>query len=824
MQNTDRHKEKTAVDGKYVRPLRAAELMKAARVMMQTVYIYGSAGHGKTSLVMDFLARRRYRYYSAVDNDTLQNLEEDAAELGQGSDLSGRWGKQPVVVVDDLNLLDMADNMEQWYAILERLARMKSVWLILISRSPVPRWLKPLYFQYLFVVVNEDALRLTDKEKQAYFEKWDISMPDERKERIWKLARGYPMFLRVLVMQMKELCSNQEQGSINYKAAEQAAIEQAQKDLCDYLESHVYDQWNIELQEFLMDISVVECFDLQMAQIVSKKSNAGQLISLAQEAGNFLEEHGSGDTVVYRLRKYMKQTLMRWLFRKTSCVHIDGLYNSAGSVYESRGDIPMALCMYELCHNEEGISRLLIQNARKNPGMGHYFELRKYYLALPEETIRESAELLCGMSMLHSILMDVDESERWYQELEQYAKLQTGNKRRVAQARLLYLDIGLPHRGTMRMTDLIKRAGIWLVESRMELPELSVTNNQPSIMNGGKDFCEWSRHDRELAKSIGKLVEQVLGRWGKGLVSLALAESFFEKGGDRYEISSLANKGRMQADSGGKPGLVFVAVGIQAQLAVLNNNMEDAFEMLESFHTRAQKEAPQMLQDIEILKTRFMLYVGRNSEVAQWMSDAPDENSAFCTLDRFAYMAKIRCYLLAGKKEKAMSLTQSMIVYAEKMHRTYINMEANLLLAIIQYRLDDRNWHGTLQSVITQAEEYHFVRILTREGAALWNLLKTGDFIWKDDSYKKQVLSECKHMAELYPAYLNEAQEGNVLLSDKALKILRLQAQGMTVGQIADQIGLSKAGVKYYNQETYRKLGVSGKAAAVSEAGNRGLL
>lgn len=41
--------------------------------------------------------------------------------------------------------------------------------------------------------------------------------------------------------------------------------------------------------------------------------------------------------------------------------------------------------------------------------------------------------------------------------------------------------------------------------------------------------------------------------------------------------------------------------------------------------------------------------------------------------------------------------------------------------------------------------------------------------------------------------------------------------------QIANQPGLSKAGVKYYNQETYRKLGVSGKAAAVSEARNRGL-
>ena len=70
------------------------------------------------------------------------------------------------------------------------------------------------------------------------------------------------------------------------------------------------------------------------------------------------------------------------------------------------------------------------------------------------------------------------------------------------------------------------------------------------MMNGGKDFCEWSKKDRELAGKIGKLVEFVLGKYGKGLVNLALAESFFEKGEDNYEVAVLANKGRMQAEAG----------------------------------------------------------------------------------------------------------------------------------------------------------------------------------------------------------------------------------------------------------------------------------
>ena len=172
----------------------------------------------------------------------------------------------------------------------------------------------------------------------------------------------------------------------------------------------------------------------------------------------------------------------------------------------------------------------------------------------------------------------------------------------------------------------------------------------------------------------------------------------------------------------------------------------------------------------------------------------------------------------------ALLLLGKMRFYAEKVHRTYISIEVMILAAIAMYRLGKEEWQDTLQKAVERAEDYHFVRILTREGAALWELLKAGTITWQDQTFKKQVMKECEQMAGFYPAYLKEKQEGNVILTDKALKILRLQAEGMSVEKIAEQLGLSKAGVKYYNQETYKKLGVNNKAAAVTEARNRRLL
>ena len=73
--------------------------------------------------------------------------------------------------------------------------------------------------------------------------------------------------------------------------------------------------------------------------------------------------------------------MQRRLLAKYSKEYVKELYYNAGSSYELQGNIKEALKMYEACDSEEGISRILIDNMRKNPAAGEYFEL-KHYLSL----------------------------------------------------------------------------------------------------------------------------------------------------------------------------------------------------------------------------------------------------------------------------------------------------------------------------------------------------------------------------------------------------------------------------------------------------------
>lgn len=433
-------------------------------------------------------------------------------------------------------------------------------------------------------------------------------------------------------------------------------------------------------------------------------------------------------------------------------------------------------------------------------------------------------ELIAGMSMLQSMLLNIEESERWYEELKNLEGTLKGSAKKAAKSYLVYLDIAVSHRGSMSLIDIFKNAGTLLMNRSINLPEFSVTSNLPSQMNGGKDFCEWSKRDKELAMSIGKVLEFTLGKYGKGMVNLALAESLLEKGEDSYEIANLTNKGMMQAQAGGKIEQCFVGVAILSWLHILNDHAEDAKELLFNFQKKVEKEGTtKLLLNLATLQVRMGLYQGKTAEALEWMEQAPEEELEFDSLERFRYLTKVRIYLLTGKYEKAISLLQKLKYYAEVMKRTYIDMEAGLLLAITKYRMGDARWDEDFQKNLSKAESYHFVRLISREGAAVNRMLKETAWKSKNQEYFQALHTETEKMAIAYPGYLKQATE-EAAFSENAIKILKLQAEGLSTIEIAGELGLKIENVKYHNKQNFKKLGVNSKTAAVTEARKRKLI
>ena len=102
-----------------------------------------------------------------------------------------------------------------------------------------------------------------------------------------------------------------------------------------------------------------------------------------------------------------------------------------------------------------------------------------------------------------------------------------------ARGRLAWLDISLPQRGAEGLTTIIPAVFQLLTNKEVTLPAFSITGALPSLMNGGKDFSEWSPKDlmnlnvmkryQYFTQAMPELTE---GRYDAALLTLAPFEEY----------------------------------------------------------------------------------------------------------------------------------------------------------------------------------------------------------------------------------------------------------------------------------------------------------
>ena len=790
----------------YIMPEEAHRKLTFARGLSQPVYVCAPMGFGKTELVHQYLKSRNYLEFSAKTGWQPEELEaalEQALKKNQ---------TKKVVVIDDLQYVGDDEVKKQVLS----LAARNNVYLILIGRGSDVKWLSPLVVEKGLIRITEQDLALGPKEIEVLFSKQGIDLSAQDIEKAYIMTNGAPKSLQFL----GHLLLHQEKMVLTDELMEKSG--QVYR---DYIYSEISTFWPSELIEFLMQVSIVDHFTVEMASFITGNGMVAKILSAAESVGSFIGE----DKGVYTLRRPILLLMRQKRDESYDISYVKNLYYNAGLYYETRGKIIQALEMYEKSGSNRQIKELLIRNARCNPANGYYYELKPYYETYPEEEIRKNPTLLAGMSMLYSLTLEPDKSEYWYQQLKQFARSAKGADLHEAVVRLAYLDISLPHRGSKGMVEILKSMPALIFNKGMKLPELSVTSNMPSVMNGGKDFCDWSLHDVELASTIGRVVELCLGPYAKGLIEEALGESFYEKGKGLFDVLPHLSKAQMQAQAGGKKEMEFACLGIYCRMQVLYGKDNEALEQLNNFKKSLPEDtAPLLTGNLEAFITRIALHDGDLATAEKWLVEAPDETAAFNIMARYLYLTKVRVYIAFENYNEALALLEKLISYAVQYDRPYVRMESLLLKAVICYRAGE-DYLSPLQESLTMAEKYSFVRIISEEGTAVLPLLK--EFKKKAGAEKPdfqtwlaKVIKETDRVASLYPSYLRSNIAYKRDFSDKALAVLSLLAKGYSVTQIGNSLNMKPDTVKYYTKQIYKKLGVSGRSDAVLTARNMGIL
>ena len=763
----------------------------------RVLFFSAPCGFGKT-VTAEKLIRQTGEKYRSVSGDRVpfEQLIEDP-----------NW---KILFVDDLQMMQEEKDLQALCSLIRENPDRR---FILASRGLPPGCLMAFQYMGLMSVLHADVLLFDREDIRKLFQEWEVPVTDSELSGVTKESIGHPLGVVITIRHMAE---GQTFGP--------ELVAGAFREVFRYFETAIYKRFDLNIRRFLLELAPFEQFDLDMARIVSGDPRVGEMLDWLQRNTTMLRYD---ETQRFHFWPQFRAFLMWEMDREYPEEKKKTLYSRGGMYYELKEDFVHAMDCYIRGGDHSKVSELLIRSAELHPGMGHYYEMEKYYHSLPEKEILASPALMQAMSMLCAMEMDYEKSEQWYEALKQFAeqcdRMDAGG--RQARSRLAWLDISLPQREVSGLTDTIPAVFRLLRGKEITLPPFSVTSTLPSIMNGGKDFSDWSKKDDMLYQVLRIPVEAVLGKDGVGLADCAIAESKFEKGEDiTHRMLSLVQRaGEIQRN--GTPDIEFAVTGLLIRSQMASGRSDDAVRTMEQLRTRfAENGLDRFLPNMDAMRCRMDLYVGDLDRADDWYREkAPRDLMKLNVMKRYQYLTQAMVELAAGKNQDVLLTLSSLELYCRTCRRHLDSIHLLIIRAIACWREKDKTWKTYLDEALDIAEEYQFIRPVSGYGAAVLPLLEECS---RDDQNKwyLRLMAAVREQAAYYPAFLQPRTAPGESLTATELQILRLICADKSNAEIGKIMDIKLPTVKTHVSHILDKLGVSRRSEAKTAAKKRWLI
>lgn len=763
----------------------------------RVLFFSAPCGFGKT-VTAEKLIRQTGEKYRSVSGDRVpfEQLIEDP-----------NW---KILFVDDLQMMQEEKDLQALCSLIRENPDRR---FILASRGLPPGCLMAFQYTGLMSVLHADVLLFDREDIRKLFQEWEVPVTDSELSGVTKESIGHPLGVVITIRHMAE---GQTFGP--------ELVAGAFREVFRYFETAIYKRFDLNIRRFLLELAPFEQFDLDMARIVSGDPRVGEMLDWLQRNTTMLRYD---ETQRFHFWPQFRAFLMWEMDREYPEEKKKTLYSRGGMYYELKEDFVHAMDCYIRGGDHSKVSELLIRSAELHPGMGHYYEMEKYYHSLPEKEILASPALMQAMSMLCAMEMDYEKSEQWYEALKQFAeqcdRMDAGG--RQARSRLAWLDISLPQREVSGLTDTIPAVFRLLRGKEITLPPFSVTSTLPSIMNGGKDFSDWSKKDDMLYQVLRIPVEAVLGKDGVGLADCAIAESKFEKGEDiTHRMLSLVQRaGEIQRN--GTPDIEFAVTGLLIRSQMASGRSDDAVRTMEQLRTRfAENGLDRFLPNMDAMRCRMDLYVGDLDRADDWYREkAPRDLMKLNVMKRYQYLTQAMVELAAGKNQDVLLTLSSLELYCRTCRRHLDSIHLLIIRAIACWREKDKTWKTYLDEALDIAEEYQFIRPVSGYGAAVLPLLEECSRDDQDKWYLR-LMAAVREQDAYYPAFLQPRTAPGESLTATELQILRLICADKSNAEIGKIMDIKLPTVKTHVSHILDKLGVSRRSEAKTAAKKRWLI
>ena len=760
-------------------------VMQSGRIL----FFSAPCGFGKTALANALLrGHRTLRLCADAPDFTLRTLPKN-------------WD---VLLIDDFQLLQEQETSQTLCELIRANPARRFVFL---SRGVPPAYLTAFQYTGLMTTLEPDDLLFDHEDIRNFFASRKVAVTESEINGILKESIGYPLGVAVTARCMS-----------GGKPFAPEIVAQAYREVFSYFEDAIYRRFDLPVRHFLLDLAPFERFDLEMARMVSGDPRTGNLLDWLLHNTTMLRYD---DVRHFHFWPQFRAFLLWEMEKECSEEKRRAVFSRGALYYELKEDYAHALECYTKSGDHAKISELLIRNSEQHPGMGHYSEMEKYYRALPESEILASPSLMQGMSMLCALAMDYEGSERWYGALKNFAdcRKKQDPAARQARSRLAWLDISLPQRGVEGLIKTFPAVFRLLTDKEITLPSFSVTSTLPSIMNGGKDFSEWSKKDDLLYRTLRTPVEAVLKKDGVGLADCAIAESKFEKGEDvtGRMLSLLPQLNEVR--NRGTPDMEFAVSGLLARSQLANGQAMDARRTIEVLRECfAERGLTRFLPNMDAMLCRIDMHTGNLDAADVWYREkAPREPTHLNVMRRYRYLTQAMVEIMQNRPDAALLTLSPMEPYIQNCARIIDGIHLNVLTAITLHRKRDERWRERLTAALDAAAEYSFIRTVSVYGTAVLPLLEALD--WDGDKkWYKQLMAAVRMQAAFYPHFLAPRLAPGEELTPTELQILHLLCADKSNAEIARIMDVKLPTVKTHVSHILDKLDVKRRTEARTAA------
>jgi LuxR family maltose regulon positive regulatory protein len=716
------------------------------------------------------------------------------------------------LVFDDMHLINHEEILKSFPLILKRLPH--SFVTLVLSRNEPHEQYKELAKKGAAVFITTDNLAFSEDEIRKYLISTGLSVTEKESKAVHLLTDGWPIGINALAMSgRKEFVQNSGESFENY------------------IKEQVWDNWDKELQEFMLKTSVVDEMPPLLACRLTGRDDSGALLENLCAKNSFVIRLG-GDVFRYH---HLFLNFLRNMERQAEDKNSSALYKIAAEYYLEKNDDFTARRYAIKAKDYQLLMKIMYkmsQYKQISRSIAEYVEFAEnYYIGVFPEPVCDERPFLYIYYAYYYYLMGQAEKQAYYNDKIQKT-LPVLLEKFPHFAMLAMLASAFDHRASL----------VEVLEHFSALPHINSNNNNQqgmsltlhfsNLLRGCRDYSELTIV--EITGSKERMIRIILQNdfdiWMNGFESAVL----YEQNSLKKSLAAVSRAKSFISDNTA-PEITFAVLTQTAAIYFALGKSKEYDALLKETSNFIKKHNAQYLNlNFLAYQSKMKLFAGDQAAARVWLDNYfVTETERLELYKIYQHFTTARAYIVLGQFEKAMNIVLKLKKLGQEYNRFLDVAEATVLQSIIEWTSGrKKEAQNSLETALNDMYKYGYTRVIADEGAAILPVIKkiisryekSETINPKTIQFLKELYLAAYGQSKRYKGIIAKISGDLIKLSKRQTLIISLLSQGHTNAQIAETTGLRINTVKAHKAVAYAKLNANNVADAVLRARELGVL